>query len=226
MPYGIDDDDWPWFKRMLQDYKAGRFGKRPKTEERPRIGGRPKPQIGLLVTDLTHETPGWAAILKQGSTSAAFVTLLGDPTGGNFTLSTGPGTTETAEIDIDADADTLKKALAGAGLKVSSVSFGGSATYTLGGVQTAVTPRRWLIQFAGDDPGLVVATDGLSGEAAAAVQPTPLTLDGSLRFRETVLLLPHEPTYRPIRAGSIVTTIRSSRGDVVVSAEPRDWPEN
>jgi hypothetical protein len=44
MPYGIDDDDWPWFKRMLKDYKAGRFGKKPKTEERPKVGRR-----GLLL---------------------------------------------------------------------------------------------------------------------------------------------------------------------------------
>src|SRR5688500_10237734 len=49
MPNAWHDDDWPWAKRMLKDYKAGRLTKRPKTEERPKLGGGSKLKLGRTV---------------------------------------------------------------------------------------------------------------------------------------------------------------------------------
>lgn len=35
MAHAIADADWPWVKRLIQDYKAGRLTRRPSGEQRP-----------------------------------------------------------------------------------------------------------------------------------------------------------------------------------------------
>jgi hypothetical protein len=226
--YFVPREWWPTLARMMRDYVGGLLTNHPRGEERRGRSGGPRPLVGLLVTDVTHVNPGWAAILRPGDRPAVFVTLLGHPTGGTFTVGYDgtPSLAKTTPIPFDADAETLGAALTAIGVPVGNVHFSGTAIYELDGDSVETEPRRWLVEFDSDEaPDLVVRDDDLDGEARAFVQKTNLNLKGSSpTFVRVRLNLPHHPAYVPLRAGATVVALKTAGEAWIVSAEPRDWP--
>jgi hypothetical protein len=69
MPHAIDDDDWPLFRRLMQDYKSGRLTKKRKTEATPRRGGGRGLKLGRTVDPIEQGKVGKIVKLqgKQGA---------------------------------------------------------------------------------------------------------------------------------------------------------------
>lgn len=58
MPHAIADEDWPLFRRLMRDYKAGRLTRRPKAEGRPRVRGGRGLKLGRTVEFIEEGTKG------------------------------------------------------------------------------------------------------------------------------------------------------------------------
>lgn len=58
MPHAIADADWPWVRRLIQDYKAGRLTRRPKGVVRPGGGHGRGLKLGRAIEPIEQGKTG------------------------------------------------------------------------------------------------------------------------------------------------------------------------
>jgi len=129
--------------QMLRDYRRGLLGGRPGRRRTMAHSQQQLPNIvAVLLDDLTNIGTVEASILELELTNEVqVVQLLGEPTGGNFTLSFRPQATAAAEVTApiswDATAVQVRDAL------------GGLPSLEPGDLSVDRLPGSWIVTFGG-----------------------------------------------------------------------------
>lgn len=240
MPHVISDNDWPVFRQLMQDYKAGRLKPMTMPKEQQRVIPR-EAAVVCLMEGMEHgQTIQAERLILEPHLEVYDVMILGFPqdtgTPIKLKLSDGEKSYETPDIPIGSNRQQFASYLsASAGWRevVRSVTIGNQANYTIMRWRIALAPREdgepWDIRFVSDVPSFVhpQGLDVILGDKTAAViQRTQYIGSGLLMSVHAPI-----PTSRdwlaaagpPIRAGAIGMVLPVAGGWALTSVEARKF---